>query len=121
MADLEPIQALITDGRKDEAARQLARVLSTNPGDIQAWLLMATAIDDPARKADCYRQALKLDPQNPVALGFLNGPSQQPTSVPPPAAVEPPAPVKKNRAALPFPSRWQARHLRRKKERWGIT
>lgn len=71
MSELEPIRVLISSGRKDEATRQLARVLSTDPEDIQAWLLMAGIIDDPARKTDCYRQALKLDPQNSAALEYL--------------------------------------------------
>ncbi len=102
MTDLDSIQTLIAAGRKDEAARQLARVLSTNPEDIQCWLLMASVIDDPARKADCFRQALKLDPQNPTALEFFKVPSQQPSPVPPPAAVEPPAPVQKDSGIQPL-------------------
>ena len=93
MADLESIRALIAAGNRDEAMRQLARVLSTDPGDIHAWLLMAQVIEDPARKADCYRQVLKIDPQNSEALQFLQPPAPslliQPTS--PPEAAEPPA------------------------------
>ena len=93
MADLESIRALIAAGNRDEAMRQLARVLSTDPGDILAWLLMAQVIEDPARKADCYRQVLKIDPQNSEALQFLQPPAPslliQPTS--PPEAAKPPA------------------------------
>ena len=101
MPDLEPIQALIAAGRKDEASRQLARVLSADASDIQAWLLMAQAIDDPARKADCYRQALKLDPVNPEALGFLKGAApagSAPTPPPPPPS---PSPLPPPPAAAP--------------------
>ncbi len=121
MADLDAIQTLIAASRKDEAARQLARVLSTNPDDIQAWLLMASVIDDPARKADCYRQALKLDPQNPVALEFF----QKSCAITIPCTpAHPGAPLprfKKNQVTLPPPSRWQARRPRWKKEPREIT
>jgi hypothetical protein len=91
MGNLDSIQALISSGRKDEAARQLARLLSASPENLDAWLLMADVIDDPARRADCYRQVLKIDPENPQALAQLGKP---PTGTPPPPqSVTSPAPI----------------------------
>jgi len=91
MSDVESIQVLIASGRKDEAARELARLLSGSPENLEAWLLMAQVIDDPARKADCYRQVLKIDPENPLALAKLGEPHQK--ASPPPQPVSSPTPT----------------------------
>jgi hypothetical protein len=53
------------------AKKELAHRLREQPDDIQAWLLMATLLDEPARQAECYCQVLRLDPQNSHAATAL--------------------------------------------------
>ena len=38
-----------------------------NPHNIDAWLLLADVADENLKKADCYRQVLRLDPENKQA------------------------------------------------------
>ncbi|MGE5377920.1 MAG: tetratricopeptide repeat protein [Bacteroidota bacterium] len=71
MSDLDRVQALIAEGEKGSAIRLLASMLLQNKNDLDAWLLLGELIDDPSRKRDCYRQALKLSPNHPKALAGL--------------------------------------------------
>jgi hypothetical protein len=80
MSGLDPIRELIKSGRKDEAIRQLARLLSAGSENLEAWLLMAQVIDDPARKKDCFEQVLRIDPANEQAFAGL-----EKTTPPPPS------------------------------------
>lgn len=108
MIDLNTIRGMITAGNKAEAMRELARVLGADPRSLEGWLLMAQALDDPARQADCYRQVLKLDPGNPLAtqrLEALQSPAPQPAApAPEPPASAPASPPPAPPANIPPPS-----------------
>jgi hypothetical protein len=71
MSDLDRVQAFIAEGEKGSAIRLLASMLLKNKNDLDTWLLLGELIDDPSRKRDCYRQALKLSPNHPQALAGL--------------------------------------------------
>jgi len=71
MSDLDRVQALIAEGEKGSAIRLLASMLLKNKNDLDAWLYLGELIDDPSKKRDCYRQALKLSPAHPQALAGL--------------------------------------------------
>ncbi len=58
-------------GDRAGARRKLLSILRTNPENVQAWLLMAALLDDPAQQAECCRRVLALDPQNPHATAML--------------------------------------------------
>jgi hypothetical protein len=64
MSDLDRVKGFIAEGEKGSAIRLLASMLLKDKTDLHAWLLLGELIDDPARKKDCYRQALKLSPDN---------------------------------------------------------
>lgn len=67
MSAMDEIQALANRGERRLAQRDLARLLKSDPLNLTAWLLLARLLDDPLRKADCYRHALEIDPQNQTA------------------------------------------------------
>ncbi len=54
-------------GDNTKAIEFLKQVLSANPNDVDAWLVLAAVVDDPARKRQCLNRVLKLDPVNQVA------------------------------------------------------
>jgi hypothetical protein len=71
MSDLDQVKGLLAQGDKENAVVQLASILLENRNDVEAWLLMGEIIDDPSRKKDCYRWALRLAPHNLFALTQL--------------------------------------------------
>lgn len=109
MSALDDIQALIHRGERRLAQRDLARLLKSDPLNLAAWLLLARLLDDPLRKADCYRHALEIDPQNQIARlamewlyiqPFLDMPLPEVQSLPEPTPL-PPLPEREE--ALPEP------------------
>lgn len=75
---LAEIHLLIRQGDRRAAQRELARLLKSEPANREAWLLLAQLVDDPARKADCYRHVLEIDPGNQVAAKALEWIYSQP-------------------------------------------
>ena len=71
MSDLHQVQELLAAGDKNGALALLASILIKNRNELEAWLLLGDLIDDPTRKKDCYRWALKLSPENAHALAKL--------------------------------------------------
>jgi hypothetical protein len=61
----------------------LGQLLRANPDHALAWGLLSGVVDDPAQKADCYRQILRLDPGNRSASEAL----RRLTGAPPTSAV----------------------------------
>lgn len=82
MADLYWILGLISRGEKAKALTELARILREDPKNIEAWSLMAHALEDPQKKKDCFRQILKLDPNNELARNALEAANKAPESGP---------------------------------------
>ena len=54
-------------GDKAKAMSFLKEVLSANPKDVDAWLVLAAILDDPERKRQSLNRVLSLDPTNKLA------------------------------------------------------
>jgi hypothetical protein len=54
-------------GDNNKAMSFLKEVLSTNPNDVDAWLVLAAVMDEPQRKRQCLNRVLALDPVNKLA------------------------------------------------------
>src|SRR5512143_2311924 len=54
-------------GDKNKAMSFLKEVLAANPGDVDAWLVLAAVVDEPQRKRQCLNRVLALDPVNQLA------------------------------------------------------
>ncbi len=68
---IDPIKRRIQAGENLVAETQLTELLESEPENLEAWELLASIIDDPARKADCYRQILRRDPGNRTAASGI--------------------------------------------------
>lgn len=55
---------MISKGQKGLAIKELTKILKTDSQDVEAWSLLALAVDEPTKKADCYRKILQIDPEN---------------------------------------------------------
>jgi hypothetical protein len=64
---LLPAYDLILAGQSDQVISWLARKIKEDPGSEYAWLLMAYAMDDPARKRECLKRVLANNPANQAA------------------------------------------------------
>jgi hypothetical protein len=58
-------------GFYDDARGLLLQVIRQDPNNALAWLWLAQTLDDPKRQADCLRQALRVEPDNPDALAAV--------------------------------------------------
>lgn len=70
--NLIEIKRLLDVGNKDEAIRLLSLFIRKNPNLVDAWFLLADAVEDPKKKLDCYRQILRIDPSNIIAGQKIN-------------------------------------------------
>jgi predicted RNA-binding Zn-ribbon protein involved in translation (DUF1610 family) len=65
-------------GRTPEARKILIALVQQNPRDVTAWVWLGKAMDDPARRRDCFTRALRLNPGNEEArrgmIALLSGP-----------------------------------------------
>jgi hypothetical protein len=61
---LDEVQRSASAGDVEGARNGLVRVLRADPQNIAAWELLATLVDDPDKRASCYRQILRIDPGN---------------------------------------------------------
>jgi hypothetical protein len=71
MDTLEEIRRQIRSGQWQAARRALIARLGDHPHDVDAWMLLATVLDDAEKQADCYRQVLGLDPGHRQAARAL--------------------------------------------------
>ena len=87
MDPLEIPKHLIQIGDTNKACIELGKLLRADPNNLEAWELLSTLLVDPNQQADCYKQILRLDPENTAAAQHLkamtaeNGPpskSQKP-------------------------------------------
>lgn len=58
-------------GDKPKAIELVKQVLTANPNDVDAWLVLAAVMDDPQRKRQCLNRVLSLDPTNKIARDEL--------------------------------------------------
>jgi hypothetical protein len=70
-ASIDTASQLIRTGRREEAKHVLGQLLRGNPDHALAWGLLSGLVNDPAQKADCLRQVLRLDPGNRQAAEAL--------------------------------------------------
>lgn len=59
---LEQATRALKAGDKARSQQLLAPVLQADPGNEQAWLCMAAALDDPDRKRECLQRVLAINP-----------------------------------------------------------
>ncbi len=55
----------LLEGRSEDAQSILVNVVVTEPGNDEAWLMLAETIQDPERKMECLQRARRIDPRNP--------------------------------------------------------
>jgi hypothetical protein len=70
-ASLANAWAQLEAGEGLQVQEQLVAFLQSQPDSLAAWALLAALVDEPLRKADCYRQILRFDPGNLAALAAL--------------------------------------------------
>ncbi|NDJ60869.1 MAG: tetratricopeptide repeat protein, partial [Chloroflexi bacterium] len=107
-AQLQQAYALIKAGQKQEAAALLVPLIRTNPSNVDAWWLLANAVDDENQMGAALEQMLKLRPDDARArrkLARLNrgmtGPLTSPQSLQPLDQPEPPIESPRPRPAAP--------------------
>jgi hypothetical protein len=79
---LYAIRQRLEVGDREGARGELAEVLRADPRNTPAWELLATLLEDPAKQADCYRQILRIAPNNRHAAAKLKAlidQTQEPT------------------------------------------
>jgi hypothetical protein len=69
--DLRQVAELVRLHRLQEARQLLIEVLERDPGNDTAWVWMASIQTDHRTRQECYREALKHNPNNPAALEAL--------------------------------------------------
>jgi tetratricopeptide (TPR) repeat protein len=70
--DLDAIRHRINAGDREGARQELAELLETDSDNADAWALLAILLKEPAEQAKCYRQILRIDPENRQAAAWLN-------------------------------------------------
>jgi hypothetical protein len=80
---LEVIRRRISSGDREGARVALIDFLRTDPDAKGAWALMAVLLKDPAQQVECYRQILRIDPEDRQAAMWLETFSCQIPDYPP--------------------------------------
>ena len=60
----EQVEKAMVVGDRRQAIRILGQVIAGQPDNLDAWLMLAEAVEDPERKRECYQRVLRLDPSN---------------------------------------------------------
>jgi len=71
----EPLQVayrLIREGNKQEAIRILTPIVRADPGNADAWWLLANAVDNPEQKRRALERVLRLRPEDERAQRMYN-------------------------------------------------
>ena len=74
---LDPIRHQINAGDRESAKTALAELLKGQPDNADAWALLAILLTDPAEQAQCYREILRIDPNDRHAAIWLESLSAQ--------------------------------------------
>jgi predicted Zn-dependent protease len=67
----EQARQAIEQGDKTRARDLLTRVLKEQPQNLEAWLWMSSVVGTPKEQIYCLQQAIRIDPQNLIALRGL--------------------------------------------------
>ncbi len=70
--------AAARSGRAAEARQLLQRVVELDPDDEMAWLWLSGLMETPAKKRECLKQVLRINPQNVFARAGLTRLSAEP-------------------------------------------
>ena len=68
---LDPIRHLINAGDERGARLALAELLEAEPDNADAWALLAILLTDPDEQARCYREILRIAPDDRQAAAWL--------------------------------------------------
>ncbi|MGD9145071.1 MAG: hypothetical protein PVI80_05885 [Anaerolineae bacterium] len=90
---LDAIRHRINAGDREGARLELLALLKADPDNTDAWALLAILLEDPAEQIECYRQILRVNPDDRQAATWLEALSQY----------LPEAPEKKE---PPMPEQW---------------
>jgi hypothetical protein len=71
MDSLDAIKHQINAGDREGAQLALREILKTEPDSADAWRLLAILLSDPSEKAECYRQILRVNPDDRHAAAWL--------------------------------------------------
>lgn len=87
---LDAIKHRINAGDREGARLELLALLKADPDNTDAWALLAILLEDPAEQVECYRQILRVNPDDRQAATWLEALSQYLPEVP--EKEEPPMP-----------------------------
>jgi RNA polymerase subunit RPABC4/transcription elongation factor Spt4 len=68
---LDEIKYRINAGDREGARLALVDLLKADPDHVDAWALLAILLSEPAEQVECYRQILRVDPENRQAAAWL--------------------------------------------------
>ena len=73
MADDELTQAILAvqSGDMEQARVTLRAIIHQDPSNVDAWRWMAAAIEDPAKREQCWKRVLSLKPEDAQAMKAL--------------------------------------------------
>lgn len=84
--DLQYVEHLLREGKKQDALPLLAGYLQQNPNSAQGWWLLGLTVSDPKRQIECMERVLRIDPASVLAQAHLEKLREE-LPIPPP--VEP--------------------------------
>ena len=67
MNEIDYIKKLLELGDKEGALKELNSHLKDNPDNTDAWFILANTLDNPEEIKDCFRQIIRVDPNNQQA------------------------------------------------------
>lgn len=73
---LDAIKHRINAGDRRGARLELTALLDSDPDDADAWALLAILLQDPVEQVECYRQILRINPDDRQAVAWLEALSQ---------------------------------------------
>ncbi len=71
MSDISLAIEMLEQGRRDDAVRELEKILAEDIDQISAWRLLASAVTHPSEIKECYEHVLRLDPHDAEAIEVL--------------------------------------------------
>ena len=71
MNEINYIKKLLELGDEEGALKELNSYLKENPKNTEAWFILANTLDNPEEIKDCYRQIIRVDPNNRLAQDNL--------------------------------------------------
>ncbi|MFN2119577.1 MAG: hypothetical protein ACK2T0_04250, partial [Anaerolineales bacterium] len=75
---LDPIRHQINAGDRQGARTALVKLLEAEPDNTDAWALLAILLADPDEQAQCYREILRINPNDRQAEAWLASLTDQP-------------------------------------------